>query len=303
MTQRYEWVAAQRADGFPTITACDTAGVSRQAFYDWCQTVDGPPTFKQQVEAAVVAEMGKVHAEFDQTYGSPRMTVELRNRGFCVNHKRVKRLMRSMRDHGFVGVHKPARKRTTIPADTCMPVPDLVRHRFEPGQPDRVWVGDITYVRTGHGWLYLATVLDLGPRRLLGYSMADHMRTELVTNALAMATAARGGRTQGIVFHSDKGAQYFSGTYRQALSSAGVVQSAGRAGVCWDNAVAESFFSSLKRELVHRYRFADRASARRAIFASINRYNNRRLHSSLGYRSPIDWEHQYQSQPQALKAA
>ncbi len=147
----------------------------------------------------------------------------------------------------------------------------------------------------------MATVVDLGSRRLIGYAMADHMRTELVCDALEMAAGVRGGRTVGIIFHSDRGAQYLAGDYRQALADRMMVQSVGRTGVCWDNSVAESFFSSLKRELIHRYRFEDRAGARRAIFGWINRYNTRRLHSSLGYRSPIDWE--TQSQPQAAQAA
>jgi len=138
--------------------------------------------------------------------------------------------------------------------------------------------------------LYLATVIDLGSRRLLGYAMANHMRTELVVDALKMAAATRGGVTGGIIFHSDRGSQYMSAEYQRLVSGLGMRQSVGRTGVCWDNAVAESFFSSLKRELVSRYRFATRANARQTIFVWINRYNTRRLHSSLGYRSPIAWE-------------
>ena len=164
------------------------------------------------------------------------------------------------------------------------------------------WVGDITYVPTGEGWLYLASVLDLGSRRLLGYSMADHMRTELVVDALTMAAGERGGAPAGIIFHGDRGSQYLSGDYRRLVSDLDMVQSLGRTGVCWDNSVAEAFWSSLKRELVHRYRFADRASARRAIFAWINRYNRLRLHSSLGYIPPVEWENLYR-QPLADLAA
>lgn len=294
---RYRWVAARKAEGFPTTTACEVAEVSRQAFYDWHQREAAGPTGAEAVEAVLVQEMREIHDEFDETYGSPRMTVELANRGWRVNHKRVERLMGV---HGIVGVHKPARVRTTIPAEDAPPLPDLVKRNFKPGAADVAWVGDISYIATSEGWLYLATVIDLGSRRLLGYAMADHMRTELVTDALAMATGVRGGRTTGIVFHSDRGAQYLAGDYRQAVADRGMVQSVGRTGVCWDNSVAESFFSSLKRELVHRYRFEDRAGARRAIFAWINRYNTRRLHSSLRYRSPIDWEN---TQPQAAQAA
>lgn len=196
------------------------------------------------------------------------MTPELRSVGHVVNHKRVARLMRV---HGVVGVHKRCKLRTTIPAEGAPPLPDLIGRNFDPGAPDVAWVGDITYVPTGEGWLYLASVLDLGSRRWLGYSMADHMRTELVTDALTMAVGARGGHVTGIIFHGDRGSQYMSHDYRQALADLEMLQSVGRTGVCWDNAVAESAWSSLKRELVHRYRFATRAEARQAIFAWINR--------------------------------
>jgi len=279
--------------------ACKEAGVSRQAFYDWAARRDADRAEAEQFEAGLVAEIREVHDEFDETYGSPRMTVELNNRGWCVNHKRVERLMAA---HSIVGVHKPAKARTTIPADEQPEIPDLISRNFAPGEPDVAWVGDITYVPTSEGWLFLATVIDLGSRRLLGYAMADYMRTELVTNALAMAAATRGGRTDGIIFHSDRGAQYLSGDHRRDLATRQMHQSVGRTGVCWDNSVAESFFGSLKREVVHRYRFEDRAGARRAIFKWINQYNTRRLHSSLRYRSPINWENTYQ-QPQATKAA
>lgn len=296
---RYRWVAARKAEGFPITMACRVAEVSRQAFHDWQARRAAGLTPVEQAEAALVAEIRQVHDDFDGTYGQPRMTVELANRGWVVNHKRVERLMAV---HGIVGVHKPAKVRTTIPAEDAPPLPDLIGRGFSPGEPDVAWVGDITYIPTGQGWLYVASVLDLGSRRLLGYSMAEHMRTSLVLDALEMAAAARGGHTAGIIFHGDRGSQYMSGDYRQALKNLGMVQSVGRTGVCWDNAVAESFWSSLKRELVSRYRYEDRAGARRAIFAWINTYNHRRLHSSLGYLPPVEWEHHYR-QAQANQAA
>jgi putative transposase len=296
---RYRWVAAQKADGFPITAACEIAHVSRQAFYDWQARQDRGPSEAELAEAALVAEIREVHDEFDGTYGEPRITTELARRGRAVNHKRVERLMRT---NGIVGVHRPARVRTTLPADEAAPLPDLVGRRFEVGRPDVAWAGDITYIPTGEGWLYLASVLDLGSRRLLGYSMADHMRTDLVADALKMAAGVRAGATAGIIFHADRGSQYLSGEYRQLVGDLGMVQSVGRTGVCWDNSVAESFWSSLKRELVHRYRFADRATARRAIFAWINTYNHRRLHSSLGYIPPVEWEAHYR-QPKADQAA
>jgi transposase InsO family protein len=296
---RYRWVAARKAEGFPIAVACTVAEVSRQAFNDWRAKTAAGPTPAEREEAELVAEIRAIHDEFDSTYGSPRMTVELANRGRATNHKRVERLMRL---HGIVGVHKPAKVRTTIPAEDAPPLPDLIGRRFNPGRPDVAWVGDITYIPTGEGWLYLASVLDLGSRRLLGYSMAEHMRTELVADALRMAAGARGGATAGIIFHGDRGSQYLSGEYRQLVADLEMRQSVGRTGVCWDNSVAEAFWSSLKRELVHRYRFPDRATARRAIFAWINRYNQLRLHSSLGYLPPLAWEATYR-QPQAHLAA
>ncbi len=287
---RYRWVAARKAEGFPITMACTVAEVSRQAFHDWRARTAVGPSAREQAEAELVEVMRGIHAESDSTYGEPRMTGELARRGRPVNHKRVRRLMRL---HGIVGVFKAAKVRTTIPAEDNPPLPDLIGRRFAPTAPDVVWCGDITYVKTGEGWLYVASVLDLGSRRLLGYSMAEHMRTELVADALDMAAAARGGETAGVIFHGDRGSQYMSSDYRQQLDDLDMVQSVGRTGVCWDNAVAESFWSSLKREVVHRYRFPTRADARRAIFAWINRYNHHRLHSSLGYVPPVEWEQQY----------
>ena len=295
---RYRWVLDRKAEGFPITMACKVAEVSRQAFNDWRAKRAAGPTDAELADAVLVAEMREIQAEVDDTYGQPRMTPELRERGFEVNHKRVERLMRL---HGIVGVHKPAKVRTTIPAADNPPMPDLIGRRFDPGEPDVAWVGDITYIGTGEGWLYLASVLDLGSRRWLGYSMADHVRTELVSDALDMAVSTRGSHVKGVIFHGDRGSQYMSGDYRKQIVGHGMIQSVGRTGVCWDNAVAESAWSSLKRELVHRYRFATRAEARRAIFAWINRYNTRRLHTSLGCVPPAEWVHQYR-QPQARAA-
>ncbi len=296
---RYRWVAARKAEGFPITAAARVAEVSRQAFHDWQAAEAAGPNEAKLAELALVEAIRAIHDEFDGTYGEPRISEELARRGWKVNHKRIERLMRL---HGIAGVHKPAKVRTTIPAEDAPPLPDLIGRRFVPGRPDVAWVGDITYIATGEGWLYLASVLDLGSRRLVGYSMAEHMRTELVADALTMAAATRGGATEGIIFHGDRGSQYLSGDYRQLVADLGMAQSVGRTGVCWDNSVAESFWSSLKRELVHRHRFGDRASARRAIFAWINRYNRLRLHSSLGYVPPIEWENNYR-QPQADLAA
>ena len=296
---RYVWVTARKAEGFPITASCEAAGVSRQSFYDWTKTLDAEPTAKELQEALVVAEMFQIVKDFNGTYGEPRMTTELRNRGFVVNKKRVVRLMR---DNGIVGIHKPTKKRTTIPSEDNPPIPDLVMRQFQPGTPDKIWVSDITYIATGSDWMYLATVIDLGSRKVLGYSMANHMRTDLVSDALKMAIAARGGAVAGIVFHSDRGSQYTSGEFGLLLNSYDMLQSVGRTGVCFDNAVAESFFGTLKRELVDRCSYPTHGQARASIFAWIALYNTRRLHSTLGYVPPDEWENKY-NQHTTSKAA
>ena len=172
---RYRWVAARKAEGFPITMACTVADVSRQAFHDWRARISAGPTARDLAEVELVEVMRAIHAESDLTYGEPRMTEELARRGRVVNHKRVRRLMRL---HGIVGVFKPAKVRTTIPAEENPPLPDLVGRRFTPAAPDVMWCGDITYVPTGEGWLYVVSVLDLGSCCLVGYSMAEHMRTE-----------------------------------------------------------------------------------------------------------------------------
>lgn len=212
---RYRWVTARKAEGFPITLACKVAEVSRQAFHDWQARQAAGPTQAEVAEAELVAQIRSIHEEFDATYGEPRITEELARRGEVVNHKRVERLMRI---HSIVGVHKPAKVRTTIAAEDAPPLPDLIGRRFSPAAPDVAWVGDITYVPTGEGWLYLASVMDMGSRRLLGYSMAEHMRAELVIDALTMAAGERGGATNGIIFHGDRGSQYMSGDYRQLVT-------------------------------------------------------------------------------------
>ncbi len=287
---RYRWVAARKAEGFPITWSCEAAGVSTSAFNDWRRRCHAGSSDAERSEARLVAEIGAIWAETDGTYGEPRITPELQERGFRVNHKRVERLMRI---HGIVGVFKPAKVKTTLPAEDAPPLPDLVGRRFGVGEPDVAWCGDITYIPTGEGWLYLASVLDLGSRRWLGYAMANHMRTELVAAALEMAVGVRAGDVEDVAFHSDRGSQYLSRDYRQLITGFGMVQSVGRTGTSADNAVAEAAWSSLKRELVSRYRFPTRADARKAIFAWINRYNTTRRHSTLGYVTPTEWEAQY----------
>lgn len=285
---RYRCVDSQKADGFPVAAACRAAGVSTSAYYEWCRQRDAGPTQAQRIEAELLGEIRSVHADSGATYGSPRVHAELRRRGHAVNHKRVERLMRA---HDLVGVNPRKRVRTTVPASQSESAPDLVHRDFAPGVPDQRWAGDITYIPTGEGWLFLAAVLDVGSRRVLGYAMADHVRTDLVVDCLDAAVKLRGGRVEGVIFHSDRGCQYTSAQFADYCAGRGIRRSLGRTGVCWDNAVVESFFGALKQELVHHHRFATRAQARQAIFAWIQTwYNRSRLHSTLGYTSPEQWE-------------
>lgn len=287
---RYECVDAQQAAGFPVTAACEAAGVSSSGYYDWRTREAAGPTERQLAEAELVALMREIFDAADGNYGVPRMHRELRRAGLVVNKKRVHRLMRR---HGMVGRHRRRRVVTTFPGPDGYEIPDLVGRRFDPGAPDLAWCQDITYIPTGEGWLFLASVLDLGSRRLLGYSMADHMRTELVLNALEMAVAARGGAVAGVIAHADRGSQYTSNDYIDFCQQHQMRPSAGRTGICFDNSVAESFWESLKRECLQGRAFATRAEARRAIFRWINWYNSSRLHTSLNGIPPIEWEQQY----------
>ena len=252
------------AERFPTRLCCDVAKVSCQAFFDWRARHAAGPTPREAADAALAAEIREIHTASGGTYGSPRVTAELRARGHRVNPKRVARFMRT---HRIAGIRPRRPKRTTTPARSAPKLPDLVGRRFAPGAPDRARVSGITYVRTGEGWLYLAVVLDLGSRRLLGYQMSDRINTRLVADALDMAGAARQHRTPGTVFHSDRGSQSAVSAPRRT------------------NAVAEALFSSLKRELVHRHRYPDRATARRSILEWLARYNTHRHRTSLDCRT------------------
>lgn len=289
---RYACVDDQKAAGFPVNAACEAVGVSTSGYYDRCERDAAGPTDRQVAEAELVVLMREIFDDADGNYGVPRMYKELRKTGLQINRKRVARLMRS---HGMAGRHRRRTCRTTFPGPDGYTIPDLVGRRFAAGAPDVAWVQDITYIPTGEGWLYLASVLDLGSRRLLGYSMADHMRTELVLDALEMAVAARGGdkAVAGVICHADRGSQYTSNDYIDFCGDRQMRPSAGRTAVCWDNAVAESFWESLKRECLQGRVFATRAEARRAIFRWINWYNTKRLHSTLDHVSPLEWEQQY----------
>ncbi len=289
---RYVGVDDQKAAGFPVTVACEAVGVSTSGYYDWAARRAAGPTERQLAEAELVALMRELFDAADGNYGVPRMYKALRHAGLVVNVKRVARLMRL---HGIAGRFRRRSIRTTFPGPDDYVIPDLVGRRFAPGAPDVAWCQDITYIPTGEGWLYLASVLDLGSRRLLGYSMADHIRTELVLDALGMAVAARGGdhSVAGVIAHADRGSQYTANDYLDFCQARQLRPSVGKTGICWDNAVAESFWESLKRECLQGQIFSTRAEARRAIFRWINWYNTSRLHTTLNGIPPTEWEQQY----------
>ena len=283
---RFRFISAHRAV-FGVKRLCRVLAVSRSGFYRWAGSEPARQA-RAAAEDALAEQITRIHADSGGTYGSPRVTVELHERGVRVNRKRVERIMRQ-RD--VVGRHLRRRKRTTIADPAVPPVPDLIGRDFTATAPDQRWCGDITYLRVGRGWLYLATVIDIATRRLIGWSINTHMRSALVIDALHAAAAARGGRVDGVIFHSDRGAQYGSADFADACQRHGIRRSMGRIGSSYDNALAEAFFASLKRELdVDRRRWATEADARRDVFRWIAFYNHRRRHSALGYLSPADYE-------------
>jgi len=295
----YRFVDEQKASGFPVERICQVAGVSRSAYYDWKRHRDGVSTVGELEERRLVAAIRKIHGDSGGTYGSPRVTFALQNRGRAVNHKRTERLMRI---HNIVGYTPKKHRTTTIPYGEHR-IPDRVQRNFTPNGLDVTWCGDISYINTWEGFLYLSFVEDLASRRILGMSMASHMRAELVGDSLTEAVGTRGGNVTGVVFHSDRGTQYTSSEFAELCDRHGVVQSVGRTGVCWDNAPAESFLATLKKELVHRRTFRTRVEARLVIRHWIESwYNRRRLSSVLEYQSPIEWENNYRHTTNTLAA-
>jgi transposase InsO family protein len=289
------FIEAEKTAGRSVKRACDLFEVSRAAFY---QRLDATPSARKLSDAELTDKIAEIHADSKGTYGSPRVHAELRRHGVRTSKRRVARLMRR------AGLEGRARRRwrtTTIADPAADAARDLIARQFGPGvEVDRRYVGDITYIATWEGWSYLATVIDLASRRVVGWAFADHMRTELVTDALEMAFAQR-RPSDGLIFHSDRGCQYTSNDYARMARDHGVVLSVGRKGECWDNAVAESFFATIKRELIDTRSWPTRAGLRRAIFEYIEGwYNTHRLHSTLGYLSPNDYENIHQpAHPQA----
>jgi transposase InsO family protein len=264
---------------------CDVLQVSRAGYYAWLARPESPRAART---AALAERIREAHRDSRQAYGAPRVHRALKAEGVACCENTVARLMRRAGLRGCA----PRRfvPRTTDSAHGHAAAPNALGRRFAPGEPDRVWAADITYIPTGEGWLYLAAVLDLGSRKVVGWAAADHLRSELAQRALCNALESR-RPGEGLMHHSDRGVQYACAAYRDLLALHGIEASMSRAGDCYDNAAMESFFATLKRELVHREVHATREEARRSLFEYIEVfYNRRRLHSSLGYVSPVQYE-------------
>lgn len=277
---------------------CRCLDVSRAGYYAWCGRGPSP---RAQENAALADAIKDIHTASRGTYGSPRVHAELVELGHELDVKRVARIMA---EQGLRGRRKPKFCKTTDSNHDLPVAANVLDRNFEVDEPDRAWVGDITYVWTLEGWLYLAVIVDLFSRRVVGWAIADHMRTELVLDALTAALGSRTPSEAGLLFHSDQGSQYAATAYQAALDEAGIKCSMSRRANCWDNAVAESFFSTLKIELVHNMIFTTKASAEFAIAEWIEVfYNGRRRHSSIGHVAPAEFERRYYANLNAAHAA
>lgn len=279
----YELVDSEKA-AFPVAVLCEAVGVSRSAYYAWRRSV---PTGREQANERILAEIRAIHVENEARYGSPRMLDELRDRGHQVGKHRVARLMREN------GVWARVRRRFRHTTDSRhkLPIaPNLLGQRFTAAAPNQAWVGDITYIWTAEGWAYLAVLLDLYSRRVIGWALRKSLSRELAVSALEHALTCR-KPPPGLIQHTDRGCQYASHEYRSLLDKHGLRCSMSAAGNCYDNAVSESFFATLKKELVHGCAFETRSEAYDAISDYIeNYYNSKRRHSAAGNQSPINFE-------------
>jgi transposase InsO family protein len=294
VSEKYELIDAEyakstAADGpAPTITQmCAWLGVSRSGFYEW---LSRPPSATAERRELVKIKITALFEAFDGTYGYRRLHAELLRGGEQVGEELVRRLMREL---GLVACQPRSYKSTTIADPQPAPIPDLVRRDFTADAPGVKLVGDITYIATWQGWLYLATVIDCFNREVVGYAMADHLRTSLVIDAIAMA-ARNHALTPGCIFHADRGSQYTSAEFAAALAALNLRGSVGRTGTCFDNALAESFNGALKVERVHRTVYPTRTKAQHDIARYIEIfYNRRRIHSTLGYKTPHEVRIEY----------
>ena len=278
-------IAAQGAqDGIPHAVACRALGVSRSWFYKWKDGSLSPRAQRRETLKAEVARLFRLH---QGTYGSPRLTADLRDAGWRVSENTVAALMR---EQYLAARRTKKRTGTTRPGKGRWRAPDLVKRDFPAAQVNTKWYGDGTEIPTGEGKLYLASVLDVASRRILGFALGEHHDAQLAYSALAMAAAVRGGQVPGVIMHTDQGSEYTSGKVRGACGLLGIRQSMGRPGSALDNAVIESWHSTLQFELRSLEHFATRAAARARVPAWIDDYNTTRRHSALGMLSPVDYE-------------
>jgi transposase InsO family protein len=280
----FQLVEAEKAH-YPVTVLCEVLGVSRSGYYDW---KNRPCCERSKADAQLAVQIAAAHTKSRKRYGSPRVHRALRRKGICVGKKRVERLMR---EKGIVARQKRRFRRTTDSNHADPIAPNIVQRDFEPSALNEVWAGDVTYIATHEGWAYLAVLLDLCSRRVVGWAMSDTNDTSLALEALHRAVRSRAGVPSGLVHHTDRGSPYASDDYRSALAKRGIVASMSRKGDCWDNAVAESFFATLRAELVDDERYPSRRGAERSIGEYIDSfYNTDRLHSHLDYVSPIEFE-------------
>lgn len=280
---KYAWIQ-QHATEFAVGSMCRFLQVSRSAYYDWLHRV---PTTAEKDDADLTKILQSEFNKSRTTYGTRRLKVALSGRDRTVSRRRIGRLMR---EAGLACKTQRKFKVTTNSQHDLPIAPNHLDRQFNVGRPNQVYVGDITYLPTREGWLYLAVVIDLYSRQVVGWSMAEPMRAKLVNDALLMAVWKRKPE-KGLMWHTDRGSQYASESHRALLARHGIRQSMSRKGNCWDNSVSESFFHTLKTELVHPQTYQTRAGARQTIFEYIEVfYNRERLHSANGYRSPVDYE-------------
>lgn len=292
----YRFIRSESTD-FSVARLCKVCRVARSAYYDWLGRQESGPSEALIEEAHLANRIFDIWRRSRRRYGAPRVTAALRKKGVEINEKRVARLMGELGIAGRCGRRKI---RTTWRDPAAKPAADLVERDFTADEPDGLWVGDITYIPTDEGWLFVASVLDVCTRMMVGWSIADHLRAELCVDALEAATASRGkGFFAGTVFHSDHGCQYTSSDFKACCERMGITQSMGTVGDSFDNAMAESLWSSLKRELADDFYFVTREEARLAVFEWITWYNNERLHSSLDYMSPREFEEFWQAKQAA----
>jgi putative transposase len=288
---KYAWIETHKRT-YPIAVACEVLGVSTSGYHDHCKrrrpltSTLAPRTAQRASNDRIVAQIRIIHAEVKHEYGWPRMWRELKARGFRVGKERVRQLMREY------GISAKVKRRFRVTTDSNHRLPiaaNLVARNFSPVAPDQIWASDITYIDTGEGWLYLAVMIDLFSRRVVGFAMAPHMRSELVVDALRMGWFRR-RPAKRLIVHTDRGSQYCGEAFQDTLKAYGMVSSMSRKGDCWDNAPTESLWSRLKTARVHGVKFATRQQAINEVMDWLHFYNQKRLHSTLGYVSPMQFE-------------